>query len=33
MPEAIMDDLEHIPGRSKFYALTSGGKGPMSACH
>ena len=32
-PEAIMDDLEHKHGRTKFYALTSGGKDSMSVCH
>jgi len=32
-PEAIMDDLEKIHGRSKFYALTSGGKDSISICH
>lgn len=32
-PEAILDDLENIHGRTKFYALTSGGKDSMSVCH
>lgn len=32
-PEAIIDNLEDIHGRSKFYALTSGGKDSMSVCH
>ncbi len=32
-PEAIMDDLEKIYGRSKFYALTSGGGDSISLTH
>ena len=32
-PEAIIDDLETIYHRDKFYALTSGGKDSMSICH
>lgn len=32
-PEDIMNDLEKIHGRSKFYALTSGGKDSISVCH
>ncbi len=32
-PEAIISDLENIHGRTKFYALTSGGKDSMSVCH
>ena len=32
-PEAILDDLERLHGRTKFYALTSGGKDSMSVCH
>lgn len=32
-PEAIMDDLEKIHGRSKFYGLTSGGKDSTALLH
>jgi len=32
-PEGIMDDLEKIHGRSKFYALTSGGKDSITLAH
>jgi len=32
-PEAILDDLETIYHRTKFYALTSGGKDSISLCH
>lgn len=32
-PEAIIDDLEAIYHRDKFYVLTSGGKDSMSVCH
>lgn len=32
-PEAIIHDLETIYNRTKFYALTSGGKDSMTVCH
>lgn len=32
-PESIIDDLENIHGRSKFYALSSGGKDSISLTH
>lgn len=32
-PDGIIDDLEIIHNRTKFYALTSGGKDSVSLCH
>ena len=32
-PESIIEDLETIHNRTKFYALTSGGKDSVSLCH
>lgn len=32
-PDGIIDDLENIHNRTKFYALTSGGKDSVSLCH
>ena len=32
-PEAIINDLETIHGRTKFYSLFSGGKDSMSTTH
>ena len=32
-PESIIEDLEIIHNRTKFYALTSGGKDSVSLCH
>lgn len=32
-PEAIINDLETVHHRTKFYALTSGGKDSVSLCH
>ena len=32
-PESIIDDLETIHNRTKFYALASGGKDSVSLCH
>lgn len=32
-PEGIINDVETVHGRDKFYALTSGGKDSISLCH
>ena len=32
-PESIIDEVENVHGRNKFYALTSGGKDSVSLCH